>query len=130
MKLLLVEDDSDLRTQLKIFLGHFFGCINTAENGVEALKMCHKDSYDLVVSDLTMPLMGGMELAEKIRLLNSEQHILILSGDSESDKLITLINLGIDGFLLKPLDLNRILLQLNKSVQAIIKKKQYRLAIH
>ena len=115
MKLLLVEDDSDLRMQLKIFLGRFFGCINTAENGIEALKMYKEQSYDLVLTDLTMPLMGGIELTEKIRMHNSEQNILILSGHSESDNLITLINLGIDGFLLKPVDMNRVLTQLNES---------------
>ncbi|MDP2851405.1 MAG: response regulator [Sulfuricurvum sp.] len=125
MKLLLVEDDSDLRVQLKIFLGRFFGCIHTAENGIEALKMYKEESYDLVLTDLTMPLMGGLELAEKIRMQNSEQNILILSGHSESDKLITLINLGIDGFLLKPVDLSRVLTQLNKSAQAIYDHKMF-----
>lgn len=125
MKLLLVEDDSDLRVQLKIFLGRFFGCIHTAENGIEALKMYKEESYDLVLTDLTMPLMGGLELAEKIRMHNSEQNILILSGHSESDKLITLINLGIDGFLLKPVDLSRVLTQLNKSAQAIYDHKMF-----
>lgn len=125
MKLLLVEDDSDLRVQLKIFLGRFFGCIHTAENGIEALKMYTEESYDLVLTDLTMPLMGGLELAEKIRMHNSEQNILILSGHSESDKLITLINLGIDGFLLKPVDLSRVLTQLNKSAQAIYDHKMF-----
>jgi YesN/AraC family two-component response regulator len=125
MKLLLVEDDSDLRMQLKRFLGRFFNCINTAENGIEALKMYKEESYDLVLTDLTMPLMGGIELTEKIRMQNSEQNILILSGHSESDKLITLINLGIDGFLLKPVDMNRVLTQLNKSAQAIYDHKMF-----
>lgn len=125
MRLLLVEDDSDLRAQLKTFLGRFFGSIHTAENGADALKMYNEQSYDLVLTDLTMPLMDGMELAEKIRARNSEQNIIILSGHSESDKLITLINLGIDGFLLKPVDLSRVLSQLNKSAQAIYDHKMF-----
>ena len=123
MRLLLVEDDNDLCVQLKTLLSRFFGCINTAENGVEALEMYHEHPYDLVLTDLTMPLMGGMELAKKIREFNNEQNIIILSGHSESDKLIDLINLGIDGFLLKPVDLNRVLTQLNKSAQSIYDHK-------
>lgn len=87
--------------------------------------MYNEQSYDLVLTDLTMPLMDGMKLSENIRAIKSEQHIIILSGHSESDNLITLINLGIDGFLLKPVDLNRVLSQLNKSVQAIYDHKMF-----
>lgn len=123
MKLLLVEDDSDMRLQLTTFLGRFFGSIHTAENGIEALKLYNEHSYDLVLTDLTMPLMDGMELAQRIRARNSEQNILILSGESESGKLITLINLGIDGFLPKPVELGHVLMQLNKSAQAIYNHK-------
>lgn len=125
MRLLLVEDDTTLLAQMKTFLSRFFNSIDTAENGIEALFLYGEKNFDLVLTDLTMPHMGGIELAENIRELNSEQNIIIMSGDSESDKLITLINLGIDGFLLKPVDMNRVLTQLNKSAQAIYDHKMF-----
>lgn len=125
IRLLLVEDDIHLCEQLNKFLSRFFRHIDVAQNGVEALKLYREESYDLVITDLTMPLMDGVELTEKIRELNNEQHIMIFSGHSESDKLITLINLGIDGFLLKPVDMNRVLSQLNRCVQAIYDHKMF-----
>lgn len=125
MRLLLVEDDTHLCEQLNKFLSRFFRYIDTASNGIEAFKLYSEQRYDLIITDLTMPLMDGIELAEKIRAKNNEQHIIILSGHSESDKLITLINLGIDGFLLKPVDMNRVLSQLNRSTQAVYDHKMF-----
>lgn len=119
MSLLLVEDDLALIQQLKQFLSRFFGRVDIANNGVEALEQYNKRSYDLIITDLTMPLMGGLELASKLRAINETQNIFVLSAHSESEKLIELINIGIDGFLLKPIDMNRVMAQLLKICQAI-----------
>ncbi len=125
MRLLLVEDDDHLRMQLNTFLSRFFRNIDITANGAEAFDQYCKNSYDLVITDLTMPKMDGIELSEKIRAMKSDQHIIIMSGLSESDKLITLINLGIDGYLLKPVDMHRVLTQLSKSAQAIYDRKMF-----
>lgn len=123
MKLLLVEDDLDLQEQIKIFLSRFFGRVDTANNGVEALLRYNEHHYDLILTDLTMPIMGGTELSKKIHEINNSQRIIVLSAHSESENLIELINIGIDSFLLKPVDMERVIQQLNKTCQAIYDHK-------
>lgn len=123
MRILLVEDDENLQYQLNVFLSRFFGQIDTACDGIEALTLYEKRQYDLVMTDLTMPNMGGIELSQKIREINAKQTIFVVSAHSESEKLIDLINIGIDGFILKPFNLSHILNQLTKTCQAIYDHK-------
>jgi DNA-binding response OmpR family regulator len=123
MNLLLVEDDLDLQKQLQTFLSRFFGRVDTACNGVEALMLYDERRYDVILTDLTMPSMGGAELSKRIRWINKSQHIIVLSAHSDGEKLIELINIGIDGFLLKPINMERILQQLHKTSQAIYDHK-------
>lgn len=118
MNLLLVEDDLDLQGQMKAFLSRFFGRIDTANNDQEALIQYKERHYDLILMDLTMPIMGGTELLKKIHEINNAQRILVLSAHSESENLIELINIGIDSFLIKPVDMERVIQQLNKTCQA------------
>lgn len=119
MNILIVEDDILLQEQLKMFLSRFFKHTDVANNGFEALTLYEKNQYSLIFTDLTMPFMGGKELAEKIKNINESQHIMVLSAHSESDKLIQLVNIGIDGYSLKPLDFTSVLKQVNKICQSI-----------
>jgi len=119
MSILIVEDDILLQEQLKTFLSRFFKYIDVANNGLEALEKYGKNKYSLIFTDLTMPFMGGEELTRRIKAINESQHIMVLSAHSESDKLIQLVNIGIDGYLLKPLDITSVLKQITKICQAI-----------
>lgn len=123
MRILFVEDDLDIQQHIKSFLLHFFSRVDTAENGEDALELYNKYPYDLVITDLTMPIMGGLELSSTIRSTNVEQKIIVVSGHSESEKLIELINIGVDGFILKPIDMESILQILIKTCQAIYDHK-------
>lgn len=127
MNLLLVEDDTDLSTQLKKLLSRFFGNIDTAANGVEALKKYKENSYELIITDLGMPSMDGIELTKNIRKTSDTQSILILSAHFENHELLKLINMGIDGFLTKPIDIETTLMQLAKTTQAIYNDKLLKL---
>jgi YesN/AraC family two-component response regulator len=123
LKLLIVEDDITLQQQLKLFFSRFFGSIETANNGVEGWAKYKAKSYDLVITDLTMPKMDGIELSKKIRSASETQNILVMSAHSQSSKLIELINIRVDGFLLKPLNLDNVLKQLIKTCQLIYDSK-------
>lgn len=123
MDLLLVEDDIELQSQLKQFLSRFFNQIDTADDGLQALQKYKQHQYDLVITDLTMPNMNGMELTKKIQEINNTQSIIILSAYFESDNLLKLINQGIDGFFTKPIDIEKTLFQLSKTTQAIYNDK-------
>lgn len=123
MRVLMVEDDLIIQQQLKTFFLRFFGHVDTADNGLEALDLYNRHSYDLIITDLTMPQMGGIELSANIRSMNPNQKILVVSAHSESDKLIELINIGVDGFMLKPIDMDRVLQILTRTCQAIYDHK-------
>lgn len=123
MKLLLVEDDTDLLEQLTTFFLRFFNHVDTAHNGKEALEHYHQGSYDLVITDLSMPVMDGIALCEHIRLIHPLQHIIVISAHSESDKLIELINIGVDSFILKPVNIDRLVQRIVTSSQAIYDHK-------
>lgn len=123
MRVLLVEDDLIIQQQFKTFLLRFFGHVDTADHGSAALDLYDIHNYDLIITDLTMPIMGGIELSANIRSINPNQKILVISAHSESDKLIELINIGVDGFMLKPIDMDRILQILTRTCQSIYDHK-------
>jgi YesN/AraC family two-component response regulator len=123
MNLLLVEDDAILLGQLKNLLGRFFGRVDTALNGREAFITYHERHYDLIITDLTMPVLDGIELTRNVKAVNRQQNILVLSAHSESEKLLELISIGIDGFMVKPVNIQVVLTQLAKTCQAIYDHK-------
>ncbi|MDO8454960.1 MAG: response regulator, partial [Sulfurimonas sp.] len=94
-----------------------------ANHGQEALDKYEIKQYDLIITDLTMPFMDGIALAEQIKFRNESQQIIVLSAHSENDKLIKLINIGVDGFLLKPVDVKLVIKQLSKTCQALYDHK-------
>ena len=110
LNILFVDDDSELRTQMIKILENFFGLIHTAQDGEDALKKyvsfyeSNQKFYDLIISDLNMPKMNGVDLCAELTTLNSLQSIIVISAYSESYKLTHLINLGICKFIHKPID--------------------------
>lgn len=122
--LLLVEDDEILLNQMHRLLCKFFRRIDLAGNGLEGLNRLSERDYDLVITDLTMPIIDGFSLIENIRKHNSEQTILVLSAHSESEKLLRLIDMKIDGFLLKPVNMDIVLLKLLNTCRDIYNKKE------
>jgi len=107
-KLLLVEDDPKTIEVLKNFLGSYFTLIKTATNGNEAWSAYRKEKFDLVISDIEMPELNGVMLSKGIRARNPEQAILITSAYTNEKYLVELINIGIDGFLKKPVNMQNL----------------------
>jgi DNA-binding response OmpR family regulator len=108
ISILLVEDFKPLREEMQTLFEDLFKKVVCAEDGKHALAL-YKESYekgetfDLVMSDIQMPNMDGVELSKQIRECNEEQSIIILSAYSETKYLLELINLGISKFLTKPI---------------------------
>lgn len=119
MSILLVEDDEMLLKQLDMFVSKFFGSTTLASDGQEALQLYEQKQYDLILTDLSMPNMDGIELVKKVKSINAFQHIVLVSAYSEDNKLLDLINMGVNGYIRKPLEMELVLKQLLKSCQAI-----------
>ena len=108
LSLLFVEDDEELRKKTKQFLSQLFSQVDIAEDGEEGLRLYKRrlekehSCYDIVLTDIVMPNMNGIELCENLFSLNPQQTIVVLSAYSDTEYLIDLINMGVDGFIQKP----------------------------
>ena len=114
LSVLFVEDDSKLREHTQSLLATLFRQVDTASNGKEGFEVFEKNNYDIVISDIYMPEADGITLSRLIRQKHPEQPIIIISAHEESHYLIDLINLGIDHFILKPMDINQFLTVIHK----------------
>jgi signal transduction histidine kinase/DNA-binding response OmpR family regulator/ligand-binding sensor domain-containing protein len=106
MQILLVEDNDDLRTYLAKMLRKKYQVFEAA-NGIEALHLLEKESPELILSDILMPLMNGFELCEKIKSNISTCHIplILLSSLSDREDVVKGLNLGADDYITKPFDM-------------------------
>ncbi len=110
LSLLLVEDYEPLRNDMSEVLEDLFDIVTVASDGSEALMLyqayyaMYNKNFDLVITDIQMPVMNGIELSEALRDINVNQQIIILSAHTDSEYLLRLINLGIAQFITKPID--------------------------
>jgi len=101
LTVLVAEDDLFVAEEIQQMLGMFFKKVYLAHNGIEALEIYKKKTCDIVLTDLEMPRMGGVELTKEIRILSKEQTIFVNSGYIDK-YVIDLIDIGIQGLFLKP----------------------------
>jgi len=123
LSLLYVEDNTDLRNETGKLFGHLFNTVDTAYNGKDALEKLLTRGYDLVITDINMPVMDGVELTKHIRENNVTQPIIVTSAHDESSYLLELIELGIDKFILKPLDIQKVIPALSFVCSKIVNEK-------
>ncbi|HIC44760.1 MAG TPA: response regulator [Sulfurimonas sp.] len=112
LNVLYVEDNKDLRDKTTTLFEMLFKSIDTAEDGKVGLDKYNKNHYDLVISDVNMPNMNGIEMCQKIKEVNPEQKISIVSAHDESSILIDLLKAGADGFILKPMNMDNLIVGL------------------
>jgi len=109
LNVLFVDDDESFSQETLEVLEMFFNKVDIAINGEDGvLKYSDYYStnhyhYDLVISDIIMPLMDGKEFVTNIKKINDKQSIIMISASTESSILIDLIKLGVEDFLVKPI---------------------------
>jgi len=137
LTLLFVEDHEELRVNTTEILKNFFKKVDSSDNGVNALALYESNfednPYDIVITDIQMPKMNGVELTQKIYEINPRQSVIVLSAHDETNYLLPLINLGIEQFLKKPVDyqeLLRILLNVSKKVILMEETKENSKEVH
>ena len=128
LSLLYVEDEEKLRQSTLSLLENYFRCIDVAKDGREGLehyKEALKDKpYDIVLSDINMPYLNGLEMLKEIRTLSEDQIVIFLSAHHERDYLFEAIKLGVSNFLLKPVNLNELSKTLFRSAQSIVNQSK------
>ncbi|WP_415397223.1 EAL domain-containing protein [Sulfurimonas sp. CS5] len=119
LNILYVEDDKIARDSTLRFLETFFLKIDTAFDGEHAYVKKSLKKYDIIITDINMPKLNGIELIKKIRENDASTPILILSAYDDRDYFIESIKFGVDGYILKPLELEQFYLIISKIVKRI-----------
>ncbi|MEA3369966.1 MAG: response regulator [Campylobacterota bacterium] len=125
LNVLYVEDDEELLAETQEALEDFFSFVDTATDGSLALEKYlnyhakNKHHYDLIITDINMPVMSGVELIKEVHKIDPEQVVMVISAYNDSKRLIELINIGVTYFIMKPIaptQLMNILYQATKQI--------------
>ncbi len=107
----VAEDEERMRDYLArktAELDHNLECVGTAADGEAAVELVERHLPDLLITDIKMPVMGGLALVERIRRTNPDLRVLIVSGYSEFEYARRAIELGVDDYILKPIDVEKL----------------------
>ncbi len=117
LTLLYVEDNQDAREMTSIILEDFFGEVILGVDGVDGFQKFQQHSIDLVITDINMPNMNGIEMCEKIREIDNDIPLIVLSAHNEDTYFMQSIQIGINGYILKPIDIEQLTNLINRVVQ-------------
>ena len=124
ISILLVEDESGIRAQLTDVFESEFNKVIVASNGDEGLKKFKKYSPNIVITDISMPIMDGLDMAMAIKEISKDTPVLVLSALSEKERLLKAIDVGIDKYLIKPIDVDELFIVLKSIVNNKILKAE------
>ncbi|OBV29685.1 regulator [Helicobacter sp. CLO-3] len=126
LSILYVEDNDDVARVTAMVLEDYMDRILVAKNGIEALDLFDTHNVDIVLTDILMPKMSGIDLCRKIRegRHNTQCPIVIATAHTEVQYLLDAIGLGVDGYILKPIDIQELLATLRKAILPRIQAKK------
>jgi len=108
--LLYVEDDPDIREELSTYLERRINNLLIAKNGAEALEIVQREKIDLILTDIQMPVMNGMELIRRVRESDEALPIIAVTAFNSSDsRMDAILQLGVNGCLGKPVELIKLM---------------------
>ena len=119
LRVLYVEDNPAVSKEYCIFLKKFFNHIQLQNNGVDGLQEALKNNYDLIISDIEMPNLDGLDMIEKIKEQKPDQLSILISAHEEEKYLVRAITLGVDGYIFKPMQRDETINVLAKIVTII-----------
>ena len=122
MKILVVDDEKNLRQVLAIELSADDDEVDAAEDGLKALELLEKKEYDVVLLDLNMPRMGGIDVLKKIRALDIPVEVIILTANTTISAAVDAMKLGAYDYLTKPFRLE----ELSPIIEIAFDKKKLR----
>lgn len=107
--ILYVEDDKDTADEISFFLRNYTNTLYVASDGAEGLELFKKHHIDLIITDIQMPVMDGISMIKSIKVFDAHVPIIITTAFNETNYLIEALNLGIDKYVLKPVNLKDLL---------------------
>jgi len=133
LSILYVEDNEFVRESTMDLLDIYFESVDIAFDGVDGLEKYkayyeeHGEFYDIILTDINMPRMNGIEMIENIHQFNDRQNIIVLSAHNEPENLLKLIDLEITNFILKPIDIDRFQKVFSHVIEIIQQKRQFKM---
>lgn len=114
IKILVVEDEEIIRLMFKQSFENWGFRVDIAVNGKEALDKCQQEFFHIVVTDLNMPVMDGMELLKRLKSKWAQQEVIVVTGYATIESAIEAMKLGAYDFILKPVNFEHVQFTINK----------------
>jgi len=118
MRVLYVEDDRFIRLQFSKIIQRMVGELVVANDGEEGLELYRLEQPDIVLTDIEMPKMNGLDMAAAIKEIHPDQSIVIMTAYNQDDKFLQAIDIGVDKYVIKPVKIT----QLKSSLYTIAKQ--------
>jgi two-component system nitrogen regulation response regulator NtrX len=115
-KILVIDDERSIRSTLQEILEYEKHEVSLASSGPEGLEIFNADKFDIVLCDIKMPEMDGMEVLDKLMESSSDVPVVMISGHGNIDTAVAAIKKGAYDFIEKPLDLNRLLITVRNAL--------------
>lgn len=116
---LYAEDDKIIKVQITEVLEMIFKKVFSVEDGEQAYNIYQEERPDLIICDIKMPKMNGLTLIEKVRETDYETPIIVLTSFIEQELVFRAANLSIDGYIIKTIGFNKLILTINKAMQRV-----------
>jgi len=124
LRVLYVEDNKDAREAITALLQNFFTDIVIANDGLEGYEYYKEGCFDLVISDIRMPRMNGIDMIRLIRETEDDIAIIVTTAHQESEYLLKCIELYVNGYILKPINLKQLTKVIKQNCEKIYYKKE------
>ena len=121
--ILFAEDEKRLAKLIESAIESYFDSFIMVSNGEEAIKKYHKIKPDIIITDIMMPKMNGLELAKEIKSIDEDIPIIILSAYSHTDMLLEAIEIGVKKYFIKPFNPDELLQYLTTLIPKVRKNK-------
>ena len=125
-RILIVDDEEDIRVVLKISLSDLGYEVYTAENGEEALQIIEEVTPPIVLTDIRMPVMDGLELLRKIKQEDPETEVIMITGHGDMDLAIESLKYEATDFITKPIKDEVLEIALKRANERISMRRQLR----
>lgn len=121
---LFVEDEELARNKLAKLLEKLFFKVVICSNGQEGLEAFKNNKIDLIISDINMPIMNGLEMLEKIREFDLEIPVIYTTARNESENILKAVDLNVNNYILKPIDTDNLIQKINDICENAYIKEQ------
>ncbi|MCB2217801.1 sigma-54-dependent transcriptional regulator [Desulfofustis glycolicus] len=126
MNILVIDDEPDIRLSLSSFLKRLGHSVNCAENGEEGLKLFHSNTFEIVITDIRMPIMGGLELLKQIkRVERSPIDVIVFTGHGDMDSAVKALQYGAYDYLQKPINVKELAITLERAEEYAVLRNNY-----